>query len=444
MVTIARSGASTFTSEHPDESLLEDRRGNLPAFPVDVLPPTLQEWLMRASRGAGTLPDMVAVPMLGVTSSLIGKARMVRPIPSWITPPSCWTAVVGESGYRKTPGLQVSQRALDLIEKKNAPDQRNAAAKHRIRVEQAETELKAWRKAYNIAKVKGTEPPPMPESLDIGDFIHPALYVSDVTGPRLPKLCNVRPRGMMVLRDELRGVFSMRIAGARETLLEGWNGNRHVVERNTDGKSYVCENLLFGIIGGFQPDRLRVFTGDEDGMSSRFLFSWPAVPPYAALSDEVAAVDPVYLRMLTQLIRLPAEVEAGHFAPQIVPLSGAVLDEFEDYRRYVDRFKHGVVGRERQWLAKSVVHVLRLAGTLAYLEWAAAARRSGLEAVTASLEPNEISFYAMRGAINLVQEYFWSHARASLRQIGLTDDLKSIRRALYWLRAHQKMETSRE
>jgi hypothetical protein len=66
-----------FTWDAPDESLLEDRRGVLPAFPDDVFQPALSEWLSRASRSAGTLLDHVAMPMLGVTSSLIGKARRI-------------------------------------------------------------------------------------------------------------------------------------------------------------------------------------------------------------------------------------------------------------------------------------------------------------------------------------------------------------------------------
>src|SRR5450432_3211804 len=55
----------------------------------------LSDWLSRASRGAGTLPDHVAVPMLGVTSSLIGKARRVQASSSWIEPMTLWTCVVG-------------------------------------------------------------------------------------------------------------------------------------------------------------------------------------------------------------------------------------------------------------------------------------------------------------------------------------------------------------
>ena len=169
---------NTFTWEAPDESLLENRRGTLPEFPSDVFPPGLSDWLSRASHGAGCLTDHVAVPMLGVTSSLIGKARRVQATSSWVEPLTLWTCVVGESGSRKTPGLRAVTRALDQIEAENAPSYLAANVKHLARVEKAKAELKKWRKDCEKALAKKREQPKMPiEAVDVGDFIWPSLSV---------------------------------------------------------------------------------------------------------------------------------------------------------------------------------------------------------------------------------------------------------------------------
>jgi hypothetical protein len=75
--------------------------------------------------------------------------------------------------------------------------------------------------------------------------------------------------------------------------------------------------------------------------------------------------------------------------------------------------------------------VLRLAGTLTYIDWAASqeiAGSTGLAQITARLEPDEIGERFMIGAIDLVRKDFWPHARAALRQIGLTDRHKHMRR----------------
>jgi hypothetical protein len=434
----------------PDESLLEDRRGELPEFPCDVFPLPLSSWLLRASRGAGVRIDHIAVPMLGVASSLIGKARRVQASSSWIEPTTIWACIVGQSGDRKTPGLRVILRALDRIEEENSPQQREAEHAHQVRAEKAKAVLKAWRKACHeaLSAKPPREPPPMPsEAVDPGNFIYPSLYVQDSTIQRLAKLCEVRPRGMMQIRDELSGLFAgmARQSGARGFFLECWNGEKHIVERVDTKRSLTVPNLLVGVIGGFQPDKLaRAFSGDEDGMYARFLFGWPATPAYAPLSDAIGEVDPVFQGVLTKLIRLPDEDARGQFAPRIIPLSRDARDRFEDYRVWVDGVKRGLDGREQQWLVKSESQVLRLASTLTYLDWASLGDESGtgVGRISAGMEPDEVPGSCMVAATRLLCEYFWPHARAALRQIGLTDRHRHLRRALRWIKANGRTEVS--
>src|SRR5205085_119522 len=42
--------------DEPDWSILDDRRGNLPEFPVDALPAQCQGWVERAAHGAAATP----------------------------------------------------------------------------------------------------------------------------------------------------------------------------------------------------------------------------------------------------------------------------------------------------------------------------------------------------------------------------------------------------
>jgi hypothetical protein len=429
----------------PDESLLEDRRGELPEFPVEVFPPHLSNWLLRASRGAGVRSDHIAVPLLGVTSSLIGMARRVQATTAWLEPMTLWTCVVAQSGDRKTPGLKVLLRALDRIEKENSPQYQEANRAHQMRVQVAKEARKRWCKACHEAvnAHPPRDPPPVPfDAVEVGDFIWPTLYVQDATIQRLAKLCEARPRGMMQIRDELSGLFAsmVRQSSARSFYLEAWNGERHVVERVDNKRSLTVPNLLVGVIGGFQPDRLAsVFAGDEDGMYARFLYGWPAPPHYSRLTDEVSEVEPEFQALLTKLIRLPDEDVNAQFAPRVIPLSCGARNKFEDYRIFVDDAKRALDGRERQWLVKSESQVLRLAATLTYLKWASSqdvpSDATGLVLISAAMEPDEVAELSMADAIKLMREYFWPHARAALRQIGLTDRHKHLRRALRWIQA---------
>jgi hypothetical protein len=449
---------SSSTASHdwddPDWSILDDRRGWLPDFPVDIFAPALGEWLQRAAHGAGVRPEHVAVPLLGVASSLIGTARRVCASRSWSEPMTLWACVVADSGDRKTPGLRVVTRALDMIETNNAPGNRTKRLAHETKVQSAKESKERWKKEREAAlkETPPKEPPVMPlDAIDPGNFIEPRLYATDPTIERLAALLQARPRGMVLIRDELSGLFANmgrynKGGNDRPFWLEAFNGGRHVVERVTAG-SMVIDHLLVGVIGTFQPDKLaRAFAGDEDGMYGRFLYSWPLAPDYQPLTDEVAEVEPELLNTLTALIRLPAEDETGTFTPPLIWLSPEARAEFEHFRRWSDKFKHGLDGRERHWFVKGETHVLRLAGVLAYMTWAIALGTGpgGLNSITKALEPETIAKEFMTNAIRLWRQFFWPHARAAMRQIGLTDRHKYARRVLRWIRAGRKEEVSRE
>jgi hypothetical protein len=353
-----------------------------------------------------------------------------------------WTALIGPSGGRKTPAIDVVKRTLDAIESENEPNVDQMRHQHKARIEQSKQDLKRWRAERQKAlKAKPPrEPPPMPTDLvDKGPFIYPRLYTTDSTSIKLAELLTVRPRGLMLIRDELSGLFAnMERYGDRAFWLEAWNGGRHNVERAE--WSVLVPHLLVGIVGGFQPDKLvRAFAGDEDGMYGRLLYGWPLLPDYSPLTDDIDEVDTAFKNMLTHLIRLSAENDHQQFTPQSVPLSQAALSRFEEYRQLVDKTKRGLDGREQHWFAKSESQVLRLAGTLAYIDWAASQESSssgGIEQITGRLEPSEIGERFMIGAICLVRDYFWPHARAALRQVGLTDRHRHMRRVLRWLKIH--------
>src|SRR5262249_2470860 len=137
----------TGTWDEPDWTPLDDRRGALPDFPVEALPASLREWLLRSARGAGVTPAHVAVPLLSVASSLIGTARRVRACRSWSEPLTMWVAVIGFSGTGKTPGLDVTRRVLSLIERGRKQKIAEMQREHETCAQRAKAEKKKWEKA---------------------------------------------------------------------------------------------------------------------------------------------------------------------------------------------------------------------------------------------------------------------------------------------------------
>ena len=433
--------------DDPDWSILDDRRGELPDFPMSTLSDPCRLWVERAAHGAGATPAHVAVPLLGIASSEIGTARRVSASRSWTQPMTTWTAVVGFSGTSKTPGIDATKRALSQIEHDRRSKIDELRCAHEGRVEAAKAARASWKKdvesaaegkVVSLEKYRSTvtSEPLMPEAaLDPGPFVAPRLYVSNATIERLAVLLQARPQGLLMLSDELAGLFlnMSRYSGGQdnEFWLEAWNGSAYTVERM--GRPPISvDYLLVGVVGGLQPDKLaRSFKGDLDGMYARVLFSWPVEPPYLPLTNEVAEIEPEIVNALARIINLVDE-KKDSFAPRNIPLSRKAVEVFELFREFQHNGKNGLDGREREWWAKSPAHVLRLAGTPSYLTWA----------WVGGAEPEQIEVEYVQAAERLVRDYFWPHSRAALRQIGLNERHANARRLLRWVQTHNRREIS--
>ncbi len=103
--------------ENPNLETFEDSRGNLPEFPTDILDPEWGDYIERAARAAGVTPAHVAVPLVGIISGVIGCSYRIKASRAWSEPCAIWCAVIGYSGTGKTPGIDVSKRALAFVEK---------------------------------------------------------------------------------------------------------------------------------------------------------------------------------------------------------------------------------------------------------------------------------------------------------------------------------------
>ncbi len=154
------------------------------------------------------------------------------------------------------------------------------------------------------------------------------------------------------------------------------------------------------------------------------------MPPYRPLAA-ANAIDGEMVDAFDRLDRLARQ------EPKHIRLSDDALAAFEKLRKLVHKKLASLDGREGEWFAKVPAQVLRLAVTLAYLRWAVATNEG-------DAEPTEIKQRYVTAAVRLVLKYFWPHARAALRQIGLTERHADARRILRWLRGNRCTEVSRE
>jgi hypothetical protein len=132
--------------------------------------------------------------------------------------------------------------------------------------------------------------------------------------------------------------------------------------------------------------------------------------------------------------------------PKLIPLERAsryrrrhVVPSNASGKRVYDEIT-ALDGREQEWWAKIPAHVLRLAGTIAFMEWAL----HDPDEETDWVEPSKILRQHVNAAARLVFDYFWPHARACLRQIGLTQRHADARRVLRGVKAQDLQQIGRE
>ena len=240
------------------------------------------------------------------------------------------------------------------------------------------------------------------------------------------------------MRDELAALFMnmSRYSGGQddEFWLELWNGEPHAVERM--GRTLSVDHLLIGVVGGMQPDKLVAsFEGDHDGKYARVLFAWPDEPRWLGLNNDADEIDAHIYNIISRILTLAELTQEGRLVSHSIGLDFEAAGRFAQFAQFAHREKSAFEGREREWFAKATAHVLRLANTLTYVEWAL---------TTDSTKPVTVNKATIEAAIRLVRDYFWPHARACLRLIGLTEKHTNARRALLWIRAKERIEVSRE
>jgi hypothetical protein len=424
--------------DDPDTSILDDRRGELPDMPLEAFPQSMHRWINDAANGAGVTLGHIALPLIGMGSGLIGTARRVQATRSWQQPMTCWCCLVGLSGSGKTPSLDVLKRALTMVERSRQHEITARQLAHETRMERARAASKKWKEDVAAAVDAGQPPPVKPaEAADVRPFVVPRLYVSDCTIERLAPLLEARPRGVIYVADELARLFMNleRYSGGsdRAFWLEAWDGNSFTVER-LGRPPIVLSHLLVGIVGGFQPDLLaRSFIGDSDGIYARFLFGWPPEAPYREPADDADEIDPEIINAFGRLANLHAGDDDA-FAPLSVPLTPQARKVFVQFAEFAHRQRQSLDGREREYWCKGTGHVLRLSGTLCFLEWS----------WSGGAEPRAIEERHVGGAVGLWRQYFWPHGQAALRLVGISDRHIHARTVLRWLSTSRKALVSRD
>jgi hypothetical protein len=248
--------------------------------------------------------------------------------------------------------------------------------------------------------------------------VRPRVIVSDTTPEKLGALSAGQPRGLLYVRDELSGWFGAfdRYGGngaERALWLEAFGGRAYVIDRKNNPRPIEISHFSIGVLGGVQPERLvDLLAGVDDGLSSRFLWSWPnPIPPQRPLCSINKRDIVVALRRLLELQM--ASDERGRPTPQTLKMPEDAVALFQQWREEHHAASGEAYGHLASAWGKMPGQLLRLALVLEHLMWCAPG--------PAAQQPSSVSIRAVRCAAALIEDYFKPMAARVYGDAGLSE-----------------------
>lgn len=414
----------------PSISILTRVQVPAPALPLHLFGPWWARWLEVAAAGANCPPDYVALPLLATASALIGNARWVRAWQGWVEPPVLWLASAGNPSSGKTPGASaVTRDVLRRVEEHMGRDYEAQLSKWKEEDAVAKAVFKQWEKDVAAAIKKKVERPVMPlQAISPTKPVRPRARVADATVEALAVILQGLPKGVLCARDELAGwlLNLSRYSGGsdRPFWLEAYVGGAMTVDRVKNPEPLFIPHLSVPLFGTIQPDRLEdALTGADDGLSARFLWSWPDARPFGRPGQSADTEGAV--AALTRLADLAmAQNSDGKPMPSYVSLQQPAAEALEAFARGMQAEEENAEGLLKSALGKARGQALRLALVLHYLHWATAG---------VGPEPTDIPAEAMQAGITLMTNYFLPMARRVLGDASIPKEERNARTLARWI-----------
>jgi hypothetical protein len=415
----------------PSLAILSNRKFRAPPLPLSAFGPFWSAWISDASQASSAPPDYTAIPLLTVAAGLIGNSRKVQVWYNWQEPCVLWAATVGEPSAGKTPGAApVMSGMLPLVEvhmARDYPAQRDEWTAKEI-VSSALND--AWKKEVAQAACNGDQIPPMPDGINIPPKpVEPCARIGNVTMEKLVSIVSSLPKGVLSCHDELAGwlLNLNRYSGAgtdRPFWLESYMGGSYRVDRQKLDEPIRIPHLSVSIFGTIQPEKLaEALKGADDGLASRFLWSWPESQPFQR--PERGADIEAGASALKRLADLTlSENENGALNPVVLPLTADASDALYKYIGTLGRREKTAFGLLKGTVGKARGHTVRIALALEFLWWCAGAIP----------EPTSISKHAVEQAVLLMEEYFLPMAERVFGDAAIPIEERNARTLAAWIR----------
>jgi replicative DNA helicase len=264
--------------------------GTVPAFPVEVLPGWLGEYVAAVATATQTPADLAGMLALAVLATVAAGAVEVQPRPGWREPLCLFIAVGMDAGTRKSSVFTAMTRPVADFERDQAtaalPSITETATLRRI-AEQAAAQAEAAASRAPTSQQEQTRAEAIARTAEAANLVVPPIprwLVDDATPEALAgllatygRIALLSPEGDVF--DQMAGRYNQQVGPNLGVYLKGHAGDLLKVDRRGRPPEYV-ERPCLTIGLAVQPEVLRGLASRPGfggrGLLARFLYSLPA------------------------------------------------------------------------------------------------------------------------------------------------------------------------
>ena len=396
-------------------------------FPMEALPPVVQEYVAASAEAIGCDPALVALPALATLAGAIGNSRAVVLKRGWIEPAVIWSTTVAESGGHKSPAFHAAVQPLMEL-------QLDAYDQHKEAMEEHKRALEEWQSASKDDRGEKPEAPKEP----------PSFITNDTTIETLGELLRDAPKGLLVARDELDGWFSSftryKGKGSGGSDRAGWlelhrAGTLRVDRLTREQKRLIVRRACVSVTGTIQPSVLARALDQEAlqaGLGARFLLAMP--PKHRRVWTEKELPEDLsnrYQELLRSLLALPLENTTKR-KPYYLGLSLVAKETWVRFFNEWGNVQYGAEGEQASAFAKIEAYASRLA-LLHHIVAHVAADADDRRSITQA---------SMEAGITLVRWFAYELTRV-YTMLHEAEEERQIRKLVEWIAEHGSLDPDR-
>jgi replicative DNA helicase len=422
--------------------------GNVPPFPVEVLPAWLGDYVVAVALATQTPPDLAGMLALAVLATVAGGAVETQPRPGWREPLCLFVAVGMDAGTRKSSVFTALTRPVADLERDQAaaalPAITETLSLRRI-AEQAAAHAEAAASKATADQQEERQAEAIARAAEAANLVVPPVprwLVDDATPEALAGLLAVYGRIALLspegdVFDQMAGRYNQTAGPNLGVYLKGHAGDLLKVDRRGRAPEYIQRPCLtIGLT--VQPEVLRGLAGRPGfrgrGLLARFLYSLPASLVGRRQAGAPPVPEPVADRYALELQALAASLtsSAGD-APTVLTLDPQADELLLGFERDLEprlAAGSGDLAHLAGWAAKlagatcRVAALLHLAGHL----------RDGWA--------RPISSDTLAAALRLA-DYLIDHAQAVFDLMGADPRVDDARWLLDWINRTSQVQFSR-